>query len=291
VNLDTVGITHGRFGMNLLRPEKGQLFFGPLDDVDRGEDVYSPLQSRSEACAACHEGIVFGVPVYETYSEWLVSPAAARGEQCQSCHMRPTGTMDNIAPGNGGLRRDPATLASHQMFPGGKAEFLKRSLQVNTRIDATSDGRCAEITIMPKPIGHRAPTGFIDRHLILVVEGWDEQGRNLDIDGPRLSILAGRFAGHAGLLFGKRLIGDDKSQPMPFWKPVLRIEDTRLLPEQEFQTRFPIAKSARKLRIQLIYRHFWEQVAIEKKWIDNEIVVHDQTIEMPNGFRIASRSE
>jgi hypothetical protein len=42
------GLTHGRFGLRLLRPApaEGQLFFGPLDDVDRGDDVYSPSVLR-----------------------------------------------------------------------------------------------------------------------------------------------------------------------------------------------------------------------------------------------------
>ena len=33
-----------------------------------------PLYSDSRYCAACHEGVVFGVPVYTTYSEWLRQP-------------------------------------------------------------------------------------------------------------------------------------------------------------------------------------------------------------------------
>ncbi len=97
VNLLAPGLTHGRFGMQLLRPAEGQLFFGPLDDVDRGDDSYLPLQSHSRYCAVCHEGIVFGVPVYSTYSEWLQSPASRRGEHCQSCHMQPDGKMTNFA--------------------------------------------------------------------------------------------------------------------------------------------------------------------------------------------------
>jgi hypothetical protein len=102
VNLAAVGLTHGRFAMELLRPTEGQLFFGPLDDVDRNEDSYSPLQSESLFCAACHEGVVFGVPVYTTYSEWLQSPARAEGKECQSCHKRPDGQLTNVAPSAGG---------------------------------------------------------------------------------------------------------------------------------------------------------------------------------------------
>ncbi|MBW3597056.1 MAG: cytochrome c family protein, partial [Planctomycetes bacterium] len=130
VELSHVGLTHGRFGMSLLRPHQGQLFFGPLDDVTRDEDIYSPLQSESHYCAACHEGVVFGVHVYSTYSEWLESPAAREGRSCQSCHMTPTGRMTNIAPGAGGVERDSATLASHTFLPGGRESMLRRCLKV-----------------------------------------------------------------------------------------------------------------------------------------------------------------
>src|SRR5262249_55033579 len=68
---DMSGLSHGRFNLRLLRPSQEQLFFGPLDDVDRGEDAYSPLYRDSRYCAACHEGVVFGVHVYSTFSEWL----------------------------------------------------------------------------------------------------------------------------------------------------------------------------------------------------------------------------
>src|SRR5262249_12926542 len=120
-----LGLEHGRFAYQLLRPAKGQLFFGPLDDVDRDEDTYAPLYQESRYCAACHEGTVFGIPVYTTYTEWLASPARKEGKHCQTCHMTPTKTMTNIAPGHGGIERDSSTLASHTML-GATPEMLKR---------------------------------------------------------------------------------------------------------------------------------------------------------------------
>src|SRR5262249_15129574 len=89
---DKLGTRFGRDGLTLLRPAgKEQLFFGPLDDAVReGETFgYSPLYKESRYCASCHEGIVFGVHVYGTYTEWLESPARHEGKQCQTCHMAP----------------------------------------------------------------------------------------------------------------------------------------------------------------------------------------------------------
>jgi hypothetical protein len=278
VHSGDVGVSHGRFGLKLLRPSTGQLFFGPLDDVDRGEDVHSRLQSRSEVCAACHEGIVFGVPVYETYSEWLTSPAAQRGQQCQSCHMKPTGRMTNFAPGAGGMDRDPLTLASHSLYPEGKAAMLRNSLRLTTKTDVRGEHIDLEIVIVPRNVGHRVPTGFVDRHLLLVVEAWDGHEQAVSITGPELPPFTRSNLGPSGQLFAKQLIGENGVQPIPFWQVVDRIVDTRLEPEREHRAVWRVPHTTRRIRVRLIYRHFWEQVAIEKKWSDNEILVHEEII-------------
>src|SRR4029077_19801494 len=174
-----------------LRPMDGQIFFGPLDDVDRGEDVYSPLYQESRYCASCHEGVVFGVPVYTTYSEWLESPARREGKQCQTCHMAPTGKMRNIAPGKGGMERDPPTLANHQLFVPSQVDMLRRSLHI--KAEATSSLDFVEVTVRIEVdrVGHRVPTGFVDRNLLLVLEamGPDEKSV-LPSQGPTIAAFA-----------------------------------------------------------------------------------------------------
>ncbi|MCI0379190.1 MAG: carboxypeptidase-like regulatory domain-containing protein, partial [Gemmataceae bacterium] len=98
---DKLGTRFGRDGYRLLRPsDERQLFFGPLDDAVRAGEtfVHAPFYKESRYCASCHEGVLFGAPVYTTYSEWLDSPARRQGKECQHCHMHPTGTLTNIAP-------------------------------------------------------------------------------------------------------------------------------------------------------------------------------------------------
>lgn len=282
VSLENVGITHGRFGMKLLRPEHDQLFFGPLDDVDRGEDAHSPLMSKSEFCATCHEGIVFGVPVYTTYSEWLESPARRAGKQCQSCHMKPSGKMTNIAPEAGGVERDPQTLASHELFPGGKEAMLKRSVTVQVEQRANATENSIHVAISAANVGHRVPTGFIDRHLILVVQAFAPENEKLRVSGPALSQVAGSFSGEAGALFGQVLIGENGESPIPFWQPVIEHLDTRLIPGKTQELVFKASKRAARVHVRLIYRKFWESVAKEKGWPANELLVYDQWHEIAN---------
>lgn len=51
-----VGFAHGRDLLRLSRPEKGQVFFGPMKDATRDDNSFSPIYQQSLYCASCHEG-------------------------------------------------------------------------------------------------------------------------------------------------------------------------------------------------------------------------------------------
>jgi hypothetical protein len=271
----TVGLTHGRFGLTLLRPAEGQLFFGPLDDVDRGEDVYAPLYRQSRYCASCHEGTVFGVHVYGTYTEWLESPARRQGKQCQDCHMTPTGTLTNIAPGHGGIPRDPRTLADHRLLPGGRPAMLRQCLHVSGRLERTGGEARAVVEVRADNVGHRVPTGFADRHLVLVVDGLTADGREVPARvAPLLPPVAGKdLAGRAGRLYAKVLRDFEGHSPAPFWRADPDVTDTRLLPGRTDRVDVTFPPEVERVRVRLLYRRSWPEVAETKGWPDNEILV------------------
>lgn len=278
---DRLGTRFGRDGLHLLRPaDQELLFFGPLDDAHRpGESfAYSPLYKESRYCASCHEGVVFGVHVYGTYAEWLASPARKQGRQCQSCHMTPTGKLTNVAPGKGGIERDPLTLASH-VFPGGQADMLRRCLHLDLKL--TQDGRRlrADVAVRATDVGHRVPTGFIDRNLVLVVEGRDEAGKAVELaEGPALPPAAGKaLAGKPGWLYAKLLRGADGRTPAPFWVRPGETTDTRLLPEQTDRRSFVFPVQTVQVHARLLYHRFWPDVAAAKHWPGNEIAVTEKT--------------
>ena len=292
VSEEYLGLSHGAFGLSLLRPAEGQLFFGPLDDVDRGEDTFSPLQQESRLCASCHEGIVFGIPVYTTYSEWLASPAYGEGKQCQSCHMTPTGLMTNIAPDSGGIERDPRTLGSHSFLPGGLDAMLRRCLHVDVEaVRVTQKGGADQtgsnapslrvtVQVEARDVGHRVPTGFIDRHLILLVDALgDTESRTMLISGPQLPMAVGEsLSGQPGRLFAKLLRSPQGESPVPFWRAGAVPTDTRLQPKTPVVTHFTFAGSIYKIRVRLIYRRFWKTVADDKGWPNNDILVVDKRV-------------
>jgi hypothetical protein len=287
VGAGEIGLAHGSFNLNLLRPAKAkdgeearQIFFGPLDDADRGDDAFSPLYKQSLYCASCHEGVVFGVPVYTTYSEWLASPAKQAGKQCQDCHMKPTGEMTNFAPGAGGRERDPQTLGNHRFFDGSQEAMLQRSVRAAATLRADGDAVRAAVTVSATGVGHRVPTGFIDRHLVLVVEGLTDRGEaRPPREGPRLPDFAGEpFAGRGGKLYAKLLRSEDGHRPAPFWHADATPVDNRLLPDGTDETTFVFPTDVARLRVRVVYRRFWPETAARKKWPDvGEIVILDQT--------------
>jgi len=282
--LGTIGLTHGRFGLQLLRPMEGQLFFGPLDDVDRGEDAFSPLYKQRRYCASCHEGTVFGVHVYGTYSEWLASPAGKAGKQCQSCHMRPTGTMTNIAPGHGGIERDPKTLANHRFFADNQLDMLRQAIHVSVRVDGAESRKLLSVELRADDVGHRVPTGFADRHLVLIVEALDANSRRLAMsEGPTLPQQAGSsVAGSPGRLYGRILKDDTGNWPVPFWRAdEEKTKDTRLMPGEPHRVQFTLPMRTQRVRLRLLHRRTWPEVAEAKGWPDNELVILDELHEVP----------
>jgi hypothetical protein len=271
------GLTHGRFLLRLLRPRRGQLFFGPLDDVDRGEDGYSPFYRDSRYCAACHEGVVFGVHVYSTYSEWRESPAARAGRHCQDCHMKPTGRMRNVAPGHGGIDRDPATLGNHRFWDTSQLEMLRRCLRLDVRLEGRARVR---VRLGAEGVGHRVPTGFIDRQLLVVVEGLDAAGERVALEeGPTLPPAAGPgLAGLPGRLHARLLKDEAGRGPVPFWRAVPEAEDTRLVPGRPEEQVYVFGPSLSGVRVRVLHRRFWAEVARAKGWPDQDLVVIDRFI-------------
>lgn len=266
-----IGLTHGRYGLDLLRPVQGQLVFGPLGDTPRTENSRSPFQRSSRLCASCHEGVVFGVRVYETYSEWLASPAGRAGTQCQDCHMKPTGMMTQIA--SDGRQRDPGTLANHRFVDGSQRAMLRRALNLTLELDRRPDGVHVTAEVTATGVGHRIPTGLPDRHLELTIEALDSTGQSVPLlTGPILPPFAGS-AGQPGVLFAKLLRGWDGQQPVPFWRASPEFDDTRLRPGEPQRVYFVFPGSTARVMGRLIYRRFWPQTMLDKGWPDDAWLV------------------
>jgi hypothetical protein len=250
------GLTHGRYALRLARPDlaagEEQVILGPLDDADRPENAFSPFQRDSRLCAACHEGTVFGVPVYTTFSEWRESLAGREGRSCQSCHLPAADGHVNAAPDHGGIDRDPSALSNHTLFAGSRSEMLRRALRLRVTVRHGTGGPTAEVELLAVGVGHRVPTGFIDRNLTLEVQGYDADGRPL---GPA-----------AKRLFARQLRDEAGRSPVPFWRPGVTADDTRLRPGEPDRSRHILPVGTHRVRARVVARRFWPEVVAEKGW-------------------------
>lgn len=260
VTVEHIGLTHGRYGFDLLRPRQGQLIFGPWIDSPRPENTYAPIQRSSRMCAPCHEGVVFGIRVYETWSEWLASPAHSQAVQCQDCHMKPTGTMANVAPQHGGVDRDPRRIANHRFFDGSHFDMLRRSLHLDVKLD----GMTAVVTVEARDVGHRIPTGSPDRNLNLSVTWYD---------------LKNRVVSAEHRIIAKRLRDANGRSPVPFWLAADIESDTRLEPHRPRRWEFEMPQEgAATLRVELVYRRSWpgpsqEQGNRDDGWLIQRVIL------------------
>jgi hypothetical protein len=289
-SLDSLGLQHGRDALKLARPPAGrQVFFGPLDDVDRGRDTFSPLYSSSYYCASCHEGTLFGMRAYETFSEWQASPYAERGIECQSCHMRPDGRTKNVAPGHGGIDRDPATLSTHH-FPGSNdADFLRSSVALSLSGWRSGGLIHAVVTVRPIEVGHRLPTGSPERHLILSVRATSANVAELSqVQGPMVPEVAGKgprsagnLSGMAGKIYGKVLRGPF-GVPAPFWLATEVERDSRLYADTADETSyaFQVEDNSQDVRVTaaLVYRRFYKALSEAKGWPDSDVLLHEREL-------------
>jgi hypothetical protein len=137
-----------------------------------------------------------------------------------------------------------------------------------------------DVTLRAEQVGHRVPTGYIDRHLLLVVDAFDRGGGAVPLlAGSVLGAPAGDLAGRAGWLYGKLLTGAKGEAPLPFWAAGSEMHDTRLAPGQPDRQSFAFPAQTARIEVRLLYRRFWHAVAAARGWKDNDLVVLERRIE------------
>jgi hypothetical protein len=195
--------------------------------------------------------------------------------------------MSNIAPGKGGIDRDPRSLGNHRFFAPSQADMLRRCLHVSAGASSSADFLEVKIRVQADEVGHRVPTGFVDRNLLLVVEGLGPNGASiLPSSGPKIPGFAGQeWAGKAGKVYAKRLTDFDGRSPVPFWRAKPDVEDTRLIPGQVDSIHWRFPTGSNRLRMRLIYRRFWPETAKSKGWPQDDISVLDQEIYLDEAGR------
>jgi hypothetical protein len=288
----------GILSMRLYRPEEGnQVFFGTFGDVARRVS-YSPLESKSEFCAPCHYGVFGGVVgtqqvsggvvIYNSYGEWLESPYSnpETGKTCQDCHMKVLDTKVSVFKEMGGIEREYVDLHEHYMPGAADEEFLKNAVTMESTAKRVGDKVEVKVDVTNDKTGHHVPTDAPIRQMILVVQAFDAAGKPLSLQqGPVLPDYAGNYAKQPGKSFAK-ILKDEWTGEAPtgaYWRPVTILEDTRLAAMATDTTSYSFklpAGQAAQVKVKLIFRRAFQELAEQKGWNDPDIVMAESTIQV-----------
>jgi hypothetical protein len=153
------------------------------------------------------------------------------GVECQTCHMPSDGVMTNVAPGAGGVERDPSTIHAHTQ-PGASDEALLQNTVTMTLSAQPVVGHVdVTVTITNTGAGHHVPTDFPGRQMILVVTATDGHGGSMaQYSGPTVPGWGGTEAGLPGKAFAKVLrdVQSGESPVVSYWKQALIVSDNRI---------------------------------------------------------------
>lgn len=284
----------GVLSMEFRRPASGhQLFMGPFDDVAPGEDTCLPLQRQGAFCAACHFGVFWDVPIYNSYGEWLDSPYSdpLEGQTCQDCHMPKRGAQYFVRPDKGGLKRDPDRVSSHLM-PGAMDEkLLQNALTMTVAVERKGDTVGIEVELFNDQTGHHVPTDSPLRHLILSVEVTDRHSRPMKLlEGPVLPQWSGSYGGLAGKVYAKVLeeLWTEVSPSGSYWNQTRIISDNRLPAYGRDISRYVFSApdtQALDLEVRLVYRRAFAALMEQKGWRTADILMEEHTLSIPAGIR------
>jgi hypothetical protein len=272
-------------------PEDHQFFAGPYDDVGfaGSEDTYSPLQTESAFCAACHFGTFWDTTIYNSFGEWLDSPYSdpVTGKTCQDCHMPPLGAT-RIADHEQARDRDPATIFSHQMPGAADENLLQNTADLNVAAQRNGDRVIVTVEVTNTQAGHHIPTDSPLRQIFLVVTATDAQGNALSqVEGPVLPAWAGDLQDVSGIYFAKILqeIWTEVSPTGAYWNPTRIVEDTRL-PALETNTSTytfaaPQGGGTVTVEARLIFRRAFYDLMQQKGWDMPDIVMEQEVATLP----------
>ncbi len=284
-------------------PKRSQLFFGTFEDVNADEgDTNLPLLKESRYCASCHFGVFWDTVIYNSYGEWLASPysdkKSGKAKTCQECHMTsPTTwngrTIANVAPGKGGIERDPATIHSHTMTVD--EALLRNALSAKATVGIRGDSMIVEVALFNDRTGHHVPTDSPLRHLILVVEATDAAGRPLALlEGPSLPDWCGigdpskgYYAGLPGKAYAKLLkeLWTDVFPTGAYWNHTEIMSDNRIAAFAGDSTVYSFSRPAKgdaRVSVKLLYRRAFKSTMDWKKWNSPDIVVYEKSLIVPD---------
>jgi hypothetical protein len=187
--------------------------FGPYKDstTEAHASRYSEILTKSEFCAGCHEFSINNMPISETYSEWKEGPYSKEGKQCQDCHME---AKQGVAAKNGTIREK---VYQHFWYGGHSGIFLEKAFQMESQVGRIGNKAKVTLNITNSNVGHKIPSGFPARKVVLSFRANDENGREIFSDTR---------------VYAKTLVDQYGNEVYDFWTGVSIASDNRIKPRE-----------------------------------------------------------
>jgi len=291
----------GVLSMDVRRPWPGtdryELFFGTFDDDNvPEEDTKLTLIAESAFCAPCHQFSFWGTPIYQSFREWQESSYAADGITCQACHMPVPSVLEgeiltNVAPGFGGVERDPMTIHAHTQPGAADVPLLQDTVEMTLEVGEAGEGAVGvEISITNTKAGHHVPTDYPGRQVILVVSAVDEHGQGLTLaEGPVLPDWCGDEARRPGVAYAKVLLDVEtgESPVINYWKQTLIESDNRLAAFETDRSTYrfdaPEVPGEITIRAVVLFRRLFQELAEAKAWEMPDILMEEAEVSIEVG--------
>jgi hypothetical protein len=305
----------GVLSLTFQRPSSNQSFyFGPRPDHQSGVPqnssgsehlaACSPVFSESEFCAVCHYGKFFDSLIYNSYGEWLGSEYGKKQinslenknyRSCQDCHMTSSQPVDGSS-----LAARSACSRTNHSFRDFSHNMMKRDNTgspilvqgaATVNVDARKDeGKIkVKVTVVNNQAGHKLPTDSPLRHLILVVEARDANGKLLaQLEGPIIPEWGGAddqpggYAGRPGAIYAN-ILKDKITGTVPaldYWNPTMpawKDSDTRLEPLKEVSSTYSFVTPSRGdvfVTARLFYRYAFLELSLRNGWPLQDVLVN-----------------
>ena len=206
----------------------------------------------------------------------------------------PSGLADHFALAEpGGKVRDPETVFSHQMPGAADVSFLQDALKMTVSASIEGDELLVQVDLFNDNTGHHIPTDSPLRHMILIVQAFDAQGKPLtQTSGPVIPDWAGigdpadgYYAGLPGTIYAKVLeeLWTGVSPSGAYWNHTRVVSDNRIAAMATDSTEYTFSSlksSAVRVEIQLFYRRAFNELMDQKGWDVPDILMAQESIEV-----------
>jgi hypothetical protein len=197
--------------------------------------------------------------------------------------------MTNVAPGRGGVERDPLTLYAHTQPGAANQELLQNTAELVLEAGREGDQVTVAVKVTNTRAGHHIPTDSPLRQIFVLVTATDAQGQPLALQsGPTLPEWAGDLKDLPGVYFAKilRELWTDVEPTGAYWNPTRIVEDTRLPALETHASTYTFAvpagnNDAITVEAKLIFRRAYYDLMQQKGWEVPDILMESANVTIP----------